>query len=106
VGFGPSGDNYNYNSFGSVWRLAVGFVSPGDSCRIRGSKGVWRLAVCGARQAVWNRISLGDFGATSGDNKEVECLFAFYVRGLQGFGYTLKTGLVECSLSCGSERIP
>jgi len=35
-----------------------------------------------------------------------EWLFAFDVRGLQGFGDTSKVNLLECSLSCGSKHIP
>ena len=89
----PPGDSYNYSSFGNVWRLAAEFTPPGDRCKNRGFRGEWRLTACVFRLAIWNAISPGGSRATPSDNAGSTYLFAWDVRGLQGFGDTLK---VDC----------
>jgi len=70
-------------------------ISSGDTCNGRGSKGAWRLVVRRPRQAVWKQVLPDDSRAMLSDDVEVEALFALDVRGLQGFGETLKVDLLD-----------
>ena len=52
-----------------------------------------------------NTISSGGSRTALGDITGLADLFVLDVHGLQGFGDTLKVGLLECSFNCGSKHI-
>ena len=63
--------------------------------KVRGIRGTWRLKACVPRQAVSKRIFPGGSRAVQDDNAEACDLGALDVHGLQGFGDTLKAGLLN-----------